>query len=78
MSKTLYEAVKHDLEILMNEDVIAFFSVTVHLKPMGDDELEMLSTFNIFYDDLTRDEKIKLAEMIVNLGKKIREAALGR
>ena len=78
MSKNLSEAVRHELELLMTDEAVAFFCLTVHLHPVGDDELEMQSTFDIFADDLTRDEKIKLAEMIVNLGKKVREAALGR
>ena len=78
MSKTLSATVQHEIDLLMNEEAVAFFAVIAHLHPVGDDELEMQSTFTIYADDLTRDEKLKLADMVVTLGKKIREAALGR
>ena len=76
MSDKLSDNIKHELELLLNENLIAFFSVCIEVKLLGDDNIELLPTITIFADNLTKEEKIKMATAIVELGKHIRDGAI--
>lgn len=74
MTNKLSDDVKHEIDLLLNDDLVAFFAIVLS-KPSD----EILPTvIELDRSSLTTGDKLRLAEQLVYLGKKIREAALGR
>jgi hypothetical protein len=73
---SIAEQAKHELDLLLNDDTVAFFSVVYNARLLGDDFLDIIPTITMIHGQLTRLERLRIAEAIVNLGKSIRKSAL--
>lgn len=75
--KALVEDVKHNLEIILTDDLCAFFAIAYTCRPLGDDYVDLVPTIYEMSGRLTIQERLRVAEAISNLAKSIRRHALG-
>lgn len=74
--QSIAEQIKHELDIVLTDETMAFFSVTFNTRLLGDDYLDIIPTFTIIHSQLTRGERLRIADGISRLAKDIRSSAL--
>lgn len=74
------EEIVHNLQIIFegSYDVIAYFSVVLTMRPIGDDYVDYLPTITELDKGMTNEERIRLAKAIIELGKRIHKSATRR
>lgn len=74
--KALADDVKHSLEIILTDDLCAFFAIAYTCRALGDDRVDLVPTMYEMSGRLTIQERLRVAEAISNLAKSIRRSAL--
>lgn len=74
--KELADDVQHQLNLLLNPDLCAFFAVAYSCRPLGDDYVDIVPTIIEMSGRLTKQERLRVAAAISELAKSIRSHAL--
>lgn len=74
--ETLESQVKHELDLLLDEDLVAFIGIAFSKRPLLDDVAIHSTLVKVADEFLTDREKLTLAEQLVTLGKNVRQAVL--
>lgn len=73
---SLADEVKHELSIILTDDLCAFFAIAYTCRPLGDDYVDIVPTIIEVSGRLTKQERLKVAAGISELAKSIRSHAL--
>lgn len=74
---TIAAEIKHELDLVLTDEVIAFFSVTIQRRTVAD-KSPIFPTITEVDKGLNNEEKLYLAHAIIDLGKRIRAAVIMR
>lgn len=74
--QSIADEARHELDLVLNDETCAFFSVVLTARLLGDDYIDLVPTVIMIGGRMTKAERLRMAKAIVDLGRHVRDSAL--